>query len=251
MIEAEFLRSVVGALTNLFVKKGGKIGEDRIKTWIESAKKTYDSPYPQDKELESIISEITKHPPKLGAEITNSMLARWFEISPEEFKFVSAEELDPQVFFRHLYLETAFEKWLMEWGYKVELGEELEGLEGLEYVADVSAELKTLHGTFQIIINFICDEPPSVYRGLAILEMLEAYAPKGCSSFGTNDVFIIATPFKFGKKITNSIRIQNKQEDYIVVKLEGDDLWDLFHAKDTLDRMGELKERIEHAKKID
>ena len=41
--------------------------------------------------------------------------------------------------------------------------------------------------------------------------------------------------------------VQNDQEDYIVVKLDDDDLWDLFHAKNSVDRMEELKERIEKA----
>lgn len=58
------------------------------------------------------------------------------------------------------------------------VGEDLEGAEGIEYTPDVYGKLETLHGTFESAINFVCDNPPSIYRVRALLETIESYTTR-------------------------------------------------------------------------
>ena len=123
----------------------------------------------------------------------------------------------------------------------------LEGAQGVEYVADVYGRLQTLHSIFEVAINLVCDNPPSIYRTRALLETIESYTARE-TAFAQGDVFILATPFTFGKGATASLVLQNQQEEYTVVKLESDDIYELEHARDTPGRMNELRERVIHAR---
>ena len=128
-------------------------------------------------EIEALANSVLRDgTPILDAEVTRKNLARWFEVPQEEFSMTPPEQLEPEVLIRHIYLENQFTSWFKEWGYDVEVGEDLEGLEGIDFTPDVYGKLTTLHGEFEICVNFVCDQPPSQYRVRALLETLEAVA---------------------------------------------------------------------------
>ncbi len=183
----------------------------------------------------------------LDFEISRRNLARWFEIPEEEFKDTPKEQLEPEVLIRHIMLESLFKKWLEEWNYDVEVGEDLEGIENIEFVPDIYARRVNLHGSFEIVVCFICDNPPNTYRVRALFETFESFARDG-SEFGERDIFFVVTPFTFGKGITQSITLQNLEERYTVVGLEGNDISILQSIRTPDKRLLELIEHVEKAK---
>ncbi len=215
MIEiSEVLLAAANAITGTYASKGAEIGIDKVKELMQSALSSLSPKYnTQQSEIEQLLGKIKENPPKLEFEITRHNLARWFEIPIDDFDGTPSAQLEPEVLIRHIYLENSFKDWFMQWGYNVVVGDELTGIEGVDYVPDIHARLETLHGNFQVLVNFVCDNPPNTYRVMGLLENIESYAPQG-SSFGKNDVFMLVTPFKFGEKASSSIRVQNKQEDY-------------------------------------
>ena len=138
MVDSEVMKNVIAVTSGHYSKHGGEICGEKLKKRLIQLGKKYDSPFPENKELDKRLSEIIERPPKLGAQITDSMLAKWFEVPQDEFKLTHPDEVDPKVFFRHYYLEIIFKNWLKKWDYNVELGEELEDLEGLEFIAEQS-----------------------------------------------------------------------------------------------------------------
>ncbi len=166
-----------------------------------------------------------------GFEYTRGQVARWYEVALDEFDALPMTSLRPDVLFRHIYYEDLIARWFRDWGYVVEAGEELEGLDGADFVPDVYAELPTLHGTFQVAITLFCDNPPNTWRALGMLESIEAFAPKG-SEFGEHDLYLVVTPFRFREQASTHFRIQSQEESYSVVAIEGNDLQDLEHASD-------------------
>lgn len=182
----------------------------------------------------------------LGLEMSKSNLARWFEVPEEEFIETPKSQLEPEVLIRHIALENMFNKWFDEWTYDVIVGGDLEGLEDIEIVPDIYAKRITLHGAFEVVIFFVCDNPPSIYRTRATFETFESFARTG-SEFGERDILIIATPFKFGKSITQSIKLQNIEEKYTVVALEGNDIERLQRLTHPDDRLCELINHVDRA----
>jgi len=173
-------------------------------------------------------------------------LARFLEVPVPDLATITPGSLDTQLLYDHVRLESEFRIWLEEWGYEVELGCELAGLGGLEHKPDVYGKLNTLHGEFEICINFVCDDPPSEDRVFALLGKIEAYAEaKRTFSFG--DVFLIITPRRFGKGAVNAIGLQNEQESYCVVPLEGGDIYVLENARTERDRLNELQDKVRQA----
>jgi len=77
----------------------------------------------------------------------------------------------------------------------------------------------------------------------ALLETLEAYATDS-SDFKWGDIYILATPFQFGRGTTASITLQRREEKYSVVPLEGDDLYGLQSARDFRSRLTQLMENV-------
>lgn len=182
----------------------------------------------------------------LGLEISKSNLSRWFEVPEEEFLSTPKSQLEPEVLIRHIALENMFKSWLDDWSYEVIVGGDLEGVEDIEIVPDIYAKRITLHGIFEVVVFFVCDNPPSIYRTRALFEAFESYARDG-SEFGERDILIIATPFKFGKSITQSIMLQNIEEKYTVVALEGDDIERIQSLTDPFERLNELINHVDRA----
>ena len=137
-------------------------------------------------------------------------------------------------------------EWFKDWAYDVVVGGDLEGLEDIEIVPDIYAKRLTLHGKFEIVVFFVCDNPPSIYRTRALFETFESFAREG-SDFGERDILIIATPFKFGKGITQSVKLQNKEEKYTVLALEGDDIERIQAIDNSDSKLFELINHVERA----
>lgn len=154
--------------------------------------------------------------------------------------------LNPEILIRHFVLESQFKEWLEEWGYEVEVGEDMEGIENIEFVPDLYAKRNNLHGKFEIVVCFVCSYPPSQNRVRALFETFESYVREG-ASFGERDIFFVVTPFSFGRGITQSITLQNNEEKYTVVPLEGNDLATLQSKKTPDKRLPELIEHVERA----
>jgi hypothetical protein len=173
-------------------------------------------------------------------------LARFLEVPISDLSTLSPETLDTRLLYDHVRLEGEFEGWLQEWGYEVEMGCELAGLRGVEYKPDVYGKLSTLHGEFEICINFVCDYPPSEDRIFALLGKIEAYA-EAKKSFSFGDIFLIVTPHRFTKGGINAMGLQNEQESYTVLPLEGGDIYVLENARTPRDRLHELQDKVRQA----
>lgn len=179
-------------------------------------------------------------------EMNRKNLARWYEIQEDEFKDTKTEQLEAEVLIHHIILENKLKKWFEEWDYDVELGEELDCIDGNEFIADVYAKRVSLHGIFEVVICLVCDNPPNTWRVQGLFEIFESYAREN-SEFSSRDILMIVTPHKFGSSIIKSIEFQNKEEKYTVVGLEGSDLSILDNIKDSEERLKELKEHIDKA----
>lgn len=245
MIE-NMVESVIAALT----ASGIESSATNLVQWIKNASQNVpgQSSEMDSEKIKKIAEDMaSKGTFNIGLEISKSNLSRWFEIPEEEFLDTPKEQLEPEVLIRHIALENMFKQWFEDWNYDVVVGEDLEGLEDIEFVPDIYAKRITLHGTFEVVVCFVCDNPPSIYRTRATFETFESYARTG-SEFGERDILIIATPFKFGKSITQSISLQNKEEKYTVVALEGDDIARIQKIDEPEQRIFELIEHVERAK---
>jgi len=244
MIE-NIVESVIAALS----ASGIQSSTENIIQWIKNANQSVPG---QQKELDSDkVKKITEDMLKggafnLGMQMSKGNLARWFEVPEEEFLSTPKNQLEPEVLIRHIALENMFNNWFQEWAYDVVVGGDLEGVEDIEIIPDIYAKRITLHGTFEVVVFFVCDNPPSIYRTRALFETFESFAREG-SEFGERDILIIATPFKFGKSITQSIKLQNMEERYTVVALEGNDIERLDKQFDSDFRLNELINHVDRA----
>lgn len=247
-LDNSLLQAAMVAIGSAFGKEAAQFSVAQVKDWFSRAAKSVDAASQIDGgQVEQLAESLLQSDsPCLDTEVTRRNLARWFEIPQEEFAATPSAQLEPEVLIRHVFLEEMFKTWMNDWGYTVEVGEDLEGLENIDFTPDVYGCLDTLHGKFEVCVNFVCDLPPSQYRVRALLETLEAYATER-SDFKWGDIYILATPFQFGKGTSASIRLQSKQEKYTVIKLEGDDLYDLQHARDSRLRLLQLMEHVEKA----
>ncbi len=249
-METIIIEAAMAAIGTAFGREATKLSVDQIRGWFDKASQSVGGTLRcNSQQIDKLADKILKQEtPPMDAEYTRKNLARWFEIPQEEFSRTPAAQLEPEVLIRHLYLEKMFEAWLNEWGYQISIGEDLEGRESIDFTPDVYGKLNSLHGQFEICINFVCDDPPSQYRVRALLETLEAYATEG-SEFKWGDIYILVTPFQFGRGTSASIRLQSKEEKYTVIKLEGDDIYPLM-CLDSESRLLQLMEHVSKAKVI-
>lgn len=151
-------------------------------------------------------------------------LARWYEEDEEQFKSKKRKGfLEPEILIRHIIYEELFSQWFNEWHYEVTIGKDFPGLDGLEFNSDIHAKRRTLHGEFEVIIIFVCSDPPDIDRILSTFEESEAWV-KGDKKFSERDIFIVATPFSFTTRAVQAMTRQDKEEKYTVLPLEGDDI---------------------------
>jgi hypothetical protein len=173
-------------------------------------------------------------------------LARFLEIPVADLSGVSQEGLDIGQLYSHIRLESRFSDWLDEWGYEIERGCPLAGLRGVEYVPDVYGTLNTLHGNFEACFSLVCDNPPDEDRVFALLGKIEAYA-EAKKSFSYGDIFCVVTPHRFTQGAVNAMGLQNEQENYAVLPLDGGDIHVLENARSPKDRLEELQDKVRQA----
>ena len=250
-MENPVIEAAMSALGSAFGQRAAELTVEQVRGWFESASQSVGPAGVLDIEhIDQLADSVLRAgTPLLDAEVTRKNLARWFEVPGEEFASTPPEHLEPEILIRHIYLENTFRSWLEEWGYEVTMGEDLEGAEGIDFTPDVYGKLTTLHGYFEVCVNFVCDDPPSQYRTRALLETLEAYATEG-SEFKWGDLYVLATPFTFLRGTAASIALQSREERYNVVKLEATDLWELQSARDADSRLLRLVEEVDKAQRI-
>lgn len=245
-MEPNLIELAVRALADTYAEKVIEQPEpERLRTMVMQATQALKAHMEvPDDQVSALIETLSSRPAYSSTfEYTRRQVARWFEVPLDEFEQTPMAQLEPEVLFRHIFYESQLANWFREWGYEVEVGEELEGIEGADFIPDVYACLSTLHGNFQVAVTLFCDNPPNTWRALGMLENIEAFAPKG-SEFGQRDIYLIVTPFKFLEQASTHIRIQAHQEDYYVVAIEGDDLQDLERIPDSNVRKDRLQELV-------
>ena len=203
-------------------------------------------------DIDSMTESLRTLPTSIGREsYGKETLARILEIPLEELAVLNPEMLDVDQIISHVKLESEFEHWLEEWGYSLEeAGYEIAGAHDVDFITDVYGELVTLHGKFIVAVSLVCDAPPpDEDRILAILNKLDACSAKWKNE-GTspvNHIFIIATPHNFSHTSANAISLQNNEEDYALIALEGLDIHTLETATSKESRRQELWEKVERA----
>jgi len=244
-VDSTLVAAAISAISSVYGPKAAEFSIEQVKSWLTNGSQSVEaSPDQNFADIDELTESILKAgTPVLDAEITRKNLARWFEVPFEEFGLTPPEQLEPEVLVRHLILENLFQDWLTDWGYDVTVGEDLEGKEGIDFTPDVYGSLTSMHGRFEVCVNFVCDQPPSQYRVRALLETLEAYATD-TSDFKWGDIYILATPFQFGRGTAASITLQSREEKYTVVALEGDDLHGLQTSRDRKARLTYLMEHV-------
>lgn len=244
--EQDLVELAARALRDVYADKvGGDFTEERLREMVTQATRGLKGRMNvAPATIEELVASIAARPSfSASLEYGRRQISRWFEVALDEFDLLPLEQLRPDTLMPHLFYEQRFASWLGDLGYTVKIGEELEGIEGADFIPDVYATLETLHGRFQIAVTLFCSNPPNTYRVLAMLENIEAFAPKG-SEFGERDIYFLVTPYKFLEQANNHIRIQAHQEDYFVVTIEGNDLQDLEHAANSEARRERLQDLV-------
>ena len=171
-------------------------------------------------------------------------LARYLELPVRDLVTLNPDTIEIDVIYNHVKLEELFKQWLAEWGYTVEIGPTLKGLEGTEYVPDVYATLTNLHDDYEVCVNLVCDRPPSELRVKALLQDIEAYSERK-ESFSLGDIFMIVTPSQnFTQTSLTHLSLQNMQEKYSIVALDGADIGKLLNKAQSEGRMIALRSII-------
>lgn len=243
MEPTKFVLDAVMAVASGFAQKGIKITLDKAKELIEEI--CNKNPALQGQiDVDSMAEKIQATAGHVGHVAYNEeTLSRFLEIPVPDLATVKPETIDLEVLYNHVKLESEFQEWLNEWGYEIELGCPLAGLRGVEYVPDVYGRLNTLHGQFEICVNFVCDSPPSEDRVFALLGKIEAYA-EAKKSFSQGDIFTLVTPYRFTQAAVNALGLQNEQESYYVFPLDGGDIHVLENARSVKDRLDELQDKV-------
>jgi len=243
MEPTSFVLDALTAVVSGFAQKGVEITFERAKGFVEEICRK--NPTLQGEvDVDKMASKIQTTAGHVGHVAYNEeTLARYLEIPVPDLATVQPDNIDLSVLYNHVKLEGEFYAWLQEWGYEIEVGSSLTGLRGVEYNPDVYGSLNTLHGQFEICVNFVCDSPPSEDRVFALLGRIEAYA-EAKKSFSQGDIFAIITPYRYTQTSINAIGLQNEQESYYVFPLDGGDIHVLENARNAKDRLDELQDKV-------
>lgn len=246
MDPSKFVMDTVMSVATHFAQHGVVITLEKAKEIINSV--CAKNPALRDQiDVDSMAETITQTAGNVGRVAYNEeTLARFLEVPVADLSAVDPSSVDMALLYDHVRLEGEFYEWLTDWGYDVELGATLIGLRGIEYVPDVYGQLNTLHGQFEICVNFVCDNPPDENRVFALLGKIEAYA-EAKRSFSHGDIFCMTTPHRFAQGALNAIGLQNEQESYTVLPLEGGDIYVLENARVPKDRLKELQDKVRQA----
>lgn len=246
MEPTKFVLDAVMAIASGFAQKGVMITLDKAKEFIEEICRKNPA-LKGEIDVNEMAKKIQATAIHIGHVAYNEeTLARFLEVPVPDLSTIDPDNIELEVLYNHVKLEGEFQSWLKEWGYEIELGTSLTGLRGVEYTPDVYGLLNTLHGQFEICINFVCDSPPSEDRVFALLGRIEAYA-EAKKSFSQGDIFALVTPYRFTQASVNAIGLQNEQESYYVFPLDGGDIHVLENARDAKDRLDELQDKVKLA----
>lgn len=246
MDPTKYVLDSVTAIATAYAQQGIKLSIDKAKEMIEDVLKRNPS-LQGEIDIEDMAKKIEQTASPVGRVAYNEeTLARFLEIPIPELATINLENLEEDVLFNHVKLEGEFREWFQEWGYEVQNGCSLMGLRGVEYISDVYGCFNTLHGQFEICVNFVCDTPPDEDRVFALLGRIEAYA-EAKKSFSYGDIFAIVTPQRFTQGALNAISLQNEQENYYVFPLDGGDIYVLENARSPKDRLEELRDKVRQA----
>jgi hypothetical protein len=246
MEPSRFVLETAMAVASHFAQKGAEITFEKAKDLIRSICQE-DPALAGQVNIDELAKKIQATAGHVGRVAYNEeTLARFLEIPLPDLADITPDNLNSRMLYDHVKLEGEFQEWLEEWGYDVQLGCPLSGLRGITYVPDVYGQLTTLHGSFEICVNFVCDSPPDEDRVFALLGKIEAYA-EAKRSFSSGDIFAIVTPHRFTQGSINAISLQNEQEAYSVFPLEGGDIYVLENAQCAKDRLQELQDKVRQA----
>lgn len=217
------IANVLGALTASGIEFGGTKIVDYFKT-VSNELKLKDSKIDSE-QIKEIAEKLgSRSDFQLSQESNIKNLSRWYEEDEEQFRSKQRKGfLEPEILIRHIIYEQLFSQWFEEWHYEVTIGKDFPRLDGLEFNSDIHAQRRTLHGEFEVIIIFVCSDPPDIDRILSTFEESEAWV-KGDKRFSERDILVIATPFTFTTRALQAITRQDKEEKYTVLPLEGDDV---------------------------
>ena len=247
MEPTQFISDTIAAIATHYAQSGIEVTVEKAK---EIAKRFYEQ-HP-DLSTQIDIDEMTQNIQTTASRVGRTAydeetLARFLEIPVHDLATLNPDTVDMDTLYNHVKLEGEFKDWLIEWGYEVELGCTLVGLKGVEYIPDVYGKLNSLHGQFEICINFVCDPPPpDEDRVFALLQKIKTYA-EAKKSFSQGDIFAVVTPHRYTPAAINAIGLQNEQEAYSVFPLDGGDIHVLESARSPKDRLDELYDKVKQA----
>lgn len=245
------IQDAIASLLASFGSRAAGVGAEQVREWITSFRKSRPPIGCGDiDDIDAIVQSVLEQAEtKQGQNQYNAeVLARWLEVPEPDLASMDLESFEPQVLIQHILLEQRFKSWFSEWGYKVELGEILRPAEApeLECAVDVYGRLPTIHGTFEVAVNFVCDNPPDEDRVISLASKIGAYADSR-TSFSQNDVYMIVTPWDFTSVAKAALRHQNRKRSYCVLAVDGSILHDLECAESPAGRLDELQERVAQA----
>lgn len=235
--------TVASVITNL-AQRSASVTVDKVRELI-SRLADRDPEIKRNLDLDLLVDKITSEEGSVSDDAyTEENLARIIELPVRDLATLNPETIEIDVIYNHIKLEHLFMRWLSEWGYTVEIGPTLKGLEGIEYVPDVYATLANLHDDYEVCVNFVCDNPPSELRVKALLQDIEAYSERK-ETFSLGDIFMIVTPRPhFTQTALTHLNLQNMQEKYSVVSIDGADIGNLEKKAHSEGRMRILRNMI-------
>lgn len=244
----KFVIDTIMALTAQYAQRGVDITADKAKEIIDRFCQKQPSLKNQIGDVDELIKQIRSIKGQNVGRMTynEETLSRFLEVPIADLPQTSPDNIDINALYDHVRLEGKFQEWLLEWGYKVEIGEPLIGLKGIVYIPDIYGELTTLHGKFEICVSLICDNPPDENRVLACLQKIEAYADNK-KTFSYRDIFAIVTPHRFTKGAMDAMSLQNEQRGYWVVPIIGSDINTLECVSSFKERLSEFRDKIKLA----
>ena len=245
------IQDALASVLASFGAKAADVGVEKVREWVEHSKRMSSAAIGREiTDVSAIADAVVAHQQsKTGQHQYNAdTLSRWLEIPEADLATLTVDAFNADVLVQHIVLEQKFRSWFSEWGYRVELGETLRPADApeLECAVDVYGTLPTIHGMFEVAVNFVSDDPPDENRVIALAAKIGAYADSR-ESFANNDVFMIVTPWDFTPIASAALRQQNKKRDYCVLGVDGSILHDLESAESKEGRLEELQERVVQA----
>lgn len=234
----KIISDTVATIITSLAQRSASVTADKIKELIERLAER-DPEFKRTLNLEELVAKVNTVDGEDPGEdaYTEENLARYLELPVRDLATLNPDTVEIDAIYNHVRLEHLFKQWLTEWGYIVEVGPTLKGLEGIEYVPDVYGVLSNLHDDYEVCVNFVCDRPPSELRVKGLLQDIEAYSERK-ETFSAGDIFVIATPRQnFTQTALTHIALQNMQEKYSIVSLDGADIGKLVNKTRSDGRM--------------